>query len=73
MLALAPDGTSVVYPDPAGSRIHIWDLRAIREQLASMNLDWDLPPYPPAPATDKPQPLRVKVDLGELATGFGSN
>jgi hypothetical protein len=25
---------------------YIWDLRAIREQLAKMVLDWALPPYP---------------------------
>jgi WD40 repeat protein len=28
--------------------IQIWDLRAIRRQLARIGLDWGLPPYPPA-------------------------
>jgi WD40 repeat protein len=32
----------------------LWDLRAVRRQLAQIGLDWDQPPYPPAkewPAT----------------------
>jgi len=29
-----------------GHLIYIWDLRAIREHLAEMDLDWELPPYP---------------------------
>ena len=28
--------------------IHLWDLARIREQLATMGLDWPLPPLPPA-------------------------
>jgi WD40 repeat protein len=27
--------------------IEIWDLRAIRRQLQALDLDWDLPQYPP--------------------------
>jgi DNA-directed RNA polymerase specialized sigma24 family protein len=27
--------------------IHVWNLRAIRAQLAELQLDWDLPAYPP--------------------------
>jgi WD40 repeat protein len=29
-----------------GHLIYIWNLRAIREHLAEMDLDWELPPYP---------------------------
>jgi WD40 repeat protein len=39
------DGTRLAVVDGAGA-IQLWDLCAIRQQLASMNLDWDLPPYP---------------------------
>ena len=38
----------------------IWDLRAVREQLRSMGLDWDLPRYPP-PQPAAGTPLRVEV------------
>jgi WD40 repeat protein len=27
--------------------VQLWDLRAIRRRLRAMDLDWDLPPYPP--------------------------
>ena len=47
--------------------IHVWDLRTIREQLAKMGLDWDLPPYPPAPEVKETQPLRIQVELGDPA------
>src|SRR5205807_938595 len=46
--------------------IHLWDLRALRRQLAEIGLDWDLPPYPPAAPTSHGKPLRVEVDLGPL-------
>jgi len=44
-LAFSPDGTKLA----AGRDhiIHLWDLRAIREQLAPLGLDWAAPPYPP--------------------------
>jgi tetratricopeptide (TPR) repeat protein len=45
--------------------IQIWNLRAIREQLAAMGLDWDLPPYPP-PKNAHATPLKVEVDMGDL-------
>ncbi len=45
--------------------LYIFDLRRLREQLADLGLDWDLPPYPPA----KPEELnpvlapRLQVEL----------
>jgi WD40 repeat protein len=35
--------------------IYIWDLRAIRQQLATMDLDWALPPYPASQALLAPR------------------
>jgi tetratricopeptide (TPR) repeat protein len=50
-----------------GPSTDVWDLRAIRGQLAAMGLDWGLPPYPPA--DDGIPPLReVEVERG---SGFG--
>ncbi|MBI1842487.1 MAG: hypothetical protein HYR88_16740 [Verrucomicrobia bacterium] len=31
-----------------GHRTHLWNLRALRRELAGLDLDWDLPPFPPA-------------------------
>jgi eukaryotic-like serine/threonine-protein kinase len=61
--AFTPDGTKLVISSDADRAIHVWDLRAIREQLAEMGLDWDAPPYPPAKPTPR-APLRVTVDSG---------
>jgi hypothetical protein len=41
-------------------RLHVWDLRLIRQRLAAMGLDWDLPPYEPAAQPAAP-PLKVEV------------
>jgi WD40 repeat protein/Tfp pilus assembly protein PilF len=63
-LIFSPDGTQLA--ESAGHVICVWDLRAMREQLAEMGLDWEVPPFP-AIATDAPSaPLQVKVDLGHL-------
>jgi WD40 repeat protein len=54
-----PDGTQLVVLAKYASAIHIWDLRAIRTRLNAMNLDWDWPEFPPAPA-GKPAPVTVE-------------
>jgi serine/threonine protein kinase/WD40 repeat protein len=65
-----PDGGQLVAL--AGVRtgqyvLRVWDLRRIRGRLHELRLDWDLPPEPPASAPGDHQPLRVELDLGELA------
>ena len=58
---VSPDGRWVATGSHSHS-IHVWNLRAIREQLAEMGLDWDLPAYPPLPAgADRPG-LQLEVD-----------
>jgi WD40 repeat protein len=46
--------------------VEIWDLRLIREQLKDLNLDWDLPPYPPRKHQRFPKIKNVDVDTGDL-------
>ena len=65
-LSFGRDGTRLVTTE-ADRSLHVWDLRAIRKQLAEMGLDWALPPYPPAPEVDETQPLRIEVELGDPA------
>jgi tetratricopeptide (TPR) repeat protein len=43
-----PDGTQLVVLAGAAKAIHIWDLRAIRKQLKTMNLDWNWTEFSPA-------------------------
>ena len=52
-IAFSPDGTRLI----AGTRSKIsllWDLKRVREQLRSLDLDWDVPPSPDVPATGRP-------------------
>jgi serine/threonine protein kinase/WD40 repeat protein len=65
-LSFSSDGVHLVSTTPDSPSIHVWDLRVIREQLAKMGLDWDLPPYPLVAATKAAHPLRAIVDMGDL-------
>jgi tetratricopeptide (TPR) repeat protein len=48
--------------------IHVWDLRAIRQRLKTMGLDWDWPEFRPASAmSQSTDPPKVEVLLGNLA------
>jgi serine/threonine protein kinase/WD40 repeat protein len=61
-----PDGGQLITVGKESLALHIFDLRAIREQLKELGLDWDSPPLPPVKDAAAPQPLRVKVELGDL-------
>ena len=47
-MGFTPDGTQLVVTAPYAKAIHVWDLRAIRQRLKAMGLDWDWPEFPPA-------------------------
>ncbi len=68
-IAFSPDGALVAQITNRAGVVHVWDLRRIREQLVAMGLDWDQPPYPPAP-TDRQPRVRVQVASGELRPGY---
>jgi WD40 repeat protein/serine/threonine protein kinase/Flp pilus assembly protein TadD len=65
IMAFSPDGTQLVVNGESQS-LHVWDLRAIRAELARRGLDWDLPSYPPAVEPPEAPPLRVRVDTAGL-------
>jgi WD40 repeat protein/tetratricopeptide (TPR) repeat protein len=68
-LAFGPDGSRLVVVTNDGPAAHVWDLRAIRKDLADRGLDWDAPAYPePDPADPSAAPLPApEVDYGPLA------
>ena len=69
-IALTPDGSKLVAGLMGQTRaIGTWDLRAIRNRLAELGLDWDQPPYPPASSSDEIKPVRVEVELGADVEG----
>jgi WD40 repeat protein/tetratricopeptide (TPR) repeat protein len=64
----SPDGSRLVVTTDDPPCAHVWDLRAIRRQLAEMGLDWDAPAYPEndAASPDLPPLPPLKVDYGPL-------
>lgn len=72
-MSFTPDGTQLVVAARYAGAIHRWDLRAIRERLKTMNLDWDWPEYSTAVpvgtmVSKNDRPLRVQVLGGRLAS-----
>ena len=65
-ITFSPDGTQLIATNDDSRSIHVWDLRAIRSQLAALHLDWDLPSYAPSDAGKNARPLQLTLDLGEL-------
>jgi WD40 repeat protein len=59
---ISPDGALLLAT--AGPRLHLWDLRRLRQELKALGLDWDLPEYPPAPPQNA-RPLEVVVQKDE--------
>jgi eukaryotic-like serine/threonine-protein kinase len=61
------DGSRLI-ATAANQTICIWDLRAIREQLKELGLDWNWPEISPTELPRKlPRLLRAQVQLGDLA------
>jgi WD40 repeat protein len=56
-----PDGTRLIAFGLNNGQLYIWDLRAIREQLAELGLDRNAPTYDPAPSAELPPALEVEV------------
>jgi WD40 repeat protein len=58
--AFSPDGSKLLITDAFDPAAHVWDLRAIRTQLAELGLDWDARPLP---KTIKTQPSSIQVSV----------
>ena len=59
-LAFSPDGATLAVMQN-DSVVQLWDLRQIRQQLAALNLDLDLPPYPTVPPPDETRPIHAEI------------
>jgi WD40 repeat protein len=57
----SPDGAklAVVQND---QQVEVWDLRLIRQELAQMHLDWDMPPYPPVTNAPGENPVTLEIE-----------
>ena len=57
-LAFSPDGTKLIASTNRKTAL-LWDLRRIREQLRTIDLDWDQPPFPASEFSAAiPRPIR---------------
>jgi tetratricopeptide (TPR) repeat protein len=62
------DGTRLVATSADEKAIYVWDLRAIREQLKGMGLDWEWPEFEPAePMAKSAKRLTIEVLPGDPA------
>jgi serine/threonine protein kinase/WD40 repeat protein len=60
-LSLSPDGTRLAATTDH-NLIALWNLRRLRQELAALDLDWEMPPYPPAGRDTEPgEALRVEI------------
>lgn len=58
-----PDGTRLIAIGQQSDQLYVWDLRAIRQQLAALGLDWDSPPFDPPQADALPAAFTVHVEM----------
>jgi WD40 repeat protein len=63
-LRFSPDGTYFITMSGFSRLLHVWDLRAIRQQLRGMGLDWEAAPLPATRERPDPRPLAVEVEAG---------
>jgi WD40 repeat protein/Tfp pilus assembly protein PilF len=66
-LCFSPDGTQLIAAAVENQTLVIWDLRALRQELQALDLDWDAPPYPPAAKSGPLPRIDVDVVLGNFA------
>ena len=57
-----PDGMHLMAVGQQSDQLYVWDLRAIRQQLAELGLDWHAPPFD---ASHVPLPAPLLVQLPE--------
>jgi WD40 repeat protein len=70
-LAFSPDSATLAVSTVNSRVLHVWDLRRIREHLASMGVDWALPALAPAEISPTPVPLKVEAHLDDFSPGSG--
>ena len=59
-LCFSSDGGKLVVSDGLG-QVHVWDLRLIRQRLAAMSLDWDLPSFTPETQSSTQGVVRLEL------------
>jgi len=65
-ISFSPEGALMAVSSADSSAMHVWDLLAIRRNLAVIDLDWDAPPYPvlDLAGSTRSSSTPLQVDLG---------
>ena len=63
----SPDGTHLA-ATMRNLQVQLWDLRLLRQELAQMSLDWDLPPYPQVENAEIEAPVSLKIEADPAAS-----
>jgi WD40 repeat protein/Tfp pilus assembly protein PilF len=63
-LSFSPDGARLAVMGEETRDLHLFDLRAIREELQALNLDWDAPPLPPPPELPA-KPVQWVIEMAD--------
>jgi WD40 repeat protein/tRNA A-37 threonylcarbamoyl transferase component Bud32 len=64
-LCFSDDGSRLATAGPDERSLYVWDLRQIRQHLATMNLDWEAPTLAPPP--DTPGPTNITLEIRSSA------
>lgn len=64
-LCFTGDGTQLAAVGRESMALYLFNLRALREELRELGLDWEAPPLVPAPPSRR-APSRLVVDLGHF-------
>src|SRR5262249_39905575 len=59
-LAFSPSGTRLAVA-AYNQTVQLWDLRALRDELTALNLDWEHPPSPAGQLKSRRGPIHLKV------------
>src|SRR6185503_18643177 len=71
-MRFSPTGDRLAVANERGY-VQLWDLRRVREQLAGLQLDWDMPPYPPARPAVVSRQVRLIVHAPADSTSTPAN
>lgn len=61
-VTFTPDASKLITVNATNQHVHVWDLRALRHELAERGLDWHAAPLR---AADAVAPIQLDVDMGD--------
>jgi eukaryotic-like serine/threonine-protein kinase len=66
-LRFSPDGAQL-FALEWDQQVQVWELQALRSELAKLNLDWNAPPIPAEPSPPNPALKPLRISLAETGS-----